>query len=500
MISEIKKKDWFKDRGYLHLTNRINLSERPKVFSYLTNSDKIARHKFSPFIFRTIKNRRYKFSKDLGRRSHKTIDENGDYISNAKIRPIMYATHIDSHIYSYYSKEIIQPLYEKELSKNDRLNESITAYRQIVTLDGERFKFNVDFAKEGFDEIKLRGNCGVLAFDIKNFFPSLDHKKLKLIWASLLGCNTLPKDHYNIYKSITRFSYFYFDDLRQRKNGNLDEKQIAHLKNVGKFQLFESVKDFVNSDIQVYKNQKKTNGKIAGIPQGLPISAMLANLYMLPFDQLVIQELVNDKGCYYRRYSDDLIIVCEESLVEEIAKFIHKAIEEINLVIEPSKTERYIFKTEKEDLRCFKVADDNLVPNSYLLYLGFEFYGFKTLLKASNISEFYREMKESIRIKRRRIDSAKIKYLTDNETLYKRKIYRLFTYRGRARYKRYLPAKRISHNGVKLTVVSTARRYRGNFIKYAYKASDILNAPEIRRQVRRHNLILKNYLHRNQLS
>ena len=406
----------------------------------------------------------------------------------------MYATHIDSHIYSYYSKEIIQPLYEKELCKNEVLNESITAYRQIVNEKEERFKFNVDFAKDVFDEIKRRGNCGVLAFDIKNFFPSLNHKKLKQVWASLLGCKSLPKDHFNIYKSITRFNYFHYDDLRQPKTGNLDEKKIAKLKNEGKFQFFETIEDFLESGIQIYKNQKTADGQLAGIPQGLPISAMLANLYMLPFDQLIVENLVKEKDCFYRRYSDDLVIICDQNIIEDVNEFVLKAIKEINLVIEPNKTEKYLFKSENSQLNCYKISKDELIPNSYLLYLGFEFYGYKTLLKSANISEFYREMKESVKMKRKRINSAKAKYLIDDETFYKRKLYRLFTFRGRATYKRFLPAKRILHNGQKLIVRNEDRRYRGNFIKYAYRAADILEAPEIRRQVRRHNVILKKYI------
>ncbi len=499
MINKNTKKDWFKDRGYLHLTNRINIKDRKKIFSYISQSENVAKHRFLPLILRTTKNRRFKFSKEIGKRSHKTINEKGDFVSNAKTRPIMYSTHIDSHIYSYYSKEIIQILYEKELAKSNSLNESITAYRQLVKKSEGRYKFNVDFAKEVFDEIKSRGNCAVLAFDIKNFFPSLNHKKLKLIWASLLGCKSLPKDHYNIYKSITRFSYFHYNDLRQRKNGNLNEKKIAKQKNQGNFQLFESIYEFLESDIQIYKNQKKMKGRLAGIPQGLPISAMLANLYMLPFDQSIIKNLVKEKGCFYRRYSDDLVVVCSTDMIEEVAQFVHKSIEEIDLVIERNKTEKYIFKKDIEKLKCYKISEEKLIPNSFLLYLGFEFYGYKTLLKSANISEFYREMKESVKMKRKRINSAKVKYLTNDETLYKRKLYRLFSYRGKATYKRFLPSKLVIHNGHKLVVRNIERRYRGNFIKYAYRAADIMDAPEIRRQVRRHNVILKSYLTKHEL-
>ncbi len=176
MSQEIKHKDWFKDRGYLHLTNRINKSDKPKVYEYVSNPNKVKSHRFSPFILRQTKVRRYKYSEDLEQRSHKAVDDKGQIHSNSKVRPIMYATHIDSHIYSYYSHRIIQPLYHQYLAKDNILNNSITAYRQIRTNDKIRFKYNVDFAKDVFDEIRRRENCGVLAFDIKNFFPSLNHK------------------------------------------------------------------------------------------------------------------------------------------------------------------------------------------------------------------------------------------------------------------------------------------------------------------------------------
>jgi len=40
------------------------------------------------------------------------------------------------------------------------------------------------------------------------------------------------------------------------------------------------------------------------------------------------------------------------------------------------------------------------------------------------------------------------------------------------------------------------KKYRGNFIKYAYRAADIMEAPEIRRQLRRHMIILKKYINK----
>lgn len=485
-------KDWLKDRGYLHLTNRINKTDKTNVYHYVSSPDKVKKHRFSPFILKQTKNRRYKYSEDFERRSHKALDDKGQIQTNAKVRPIMYATHIDSHIYSYYSQKIIQPKYNVYLKSKPKLDSCITAYRQIKTDDKIRFKYNVDFAKDVFDEIKNHKDCGVLAFDIKNFFPSLNHAQLKKIWSSILGTKSLPKDHYNLFKSITNYSYFFYDDLRQRHKGHLNEKKLAKLKSKGKFQLFENYEDFKESGIQVYKNQKKREGIIAGIPQGLPISAVLANVYMLPFDENIVDKLVITKGCFYRRYSDDLVVVCKSEEVDEVERIVREEIAKIKLSISRAKTDKFKFKTKNDRLECFKIIEDKVIPNSYLQYLGFDFYGYKTLIKSANISRFYREMKESISMKAKRIESVQKKKLTHEAIIYKRKIYRLYSFKGIR--SRKLPATKIVYRQGNHVKKDFNRKYRGNFIKYAYRASDIMEAPEIKRQLRRHMLVLKKYM------
>lgn len=497
MVNSAEKKDWFKDRGYLHLTNRINKKDKSHVLQYISNPEKVKNHRFSPLILKQTKNRRFKYSEDLNRRSHKAVDDKGQIITNTKVRPIMYATHIDSHIYSYYSHKIIQPKYEAYLKQNPILDSCITAYRQIETDDGVRFKYNVDFAKDVFEEIKGRKNCGVLAFDIKDFFPSLNHKQLKKIWSKILGNKSLPKDNYALFKSITNYSYFFYDDLRQKHKGHLNEKKIAGLKNEGKFQFFEDWDDFKESEIQVYKNQKMREGSIAGIPQGLPISAMLANIYMLPFDENIVEKLVVREGCFYRRYSDDLVVVCNLEDIEKIKGIVLEEIKKIKLDISESKTEKFRFQCNGKKLECYKIIGDQFVPNSYLQYLGFDFYGHKTLIKSANVSRFYREMKESIAMKAKRIESVQEKNLNNEAIIFKRKIYRLYSFRGIK--SRELPANKILYKNGKLVNQNFQRKYRGNFVKYAYRASDIMEAPEIKRQLRRHMIILKNYMNQNEL-
>lgn len=490
--------DWFKDRGYPHFSSKTPLSTRKDVERYISDYKNVSQHSFYPLLFKEIIQRRYKLSDFNGveKRSHKKIKK-GKIISNAKKREILYATHIDAHIYSYYT-QLLSVEYEKYLQKNLHVSNSISAYRQIRTLCETKFKNNVHFAKDVFDEIKKRRNCVALCFDIENFFPSLDHKLLKLIWAKMLECKSLPKDHYNIYKAVTKFSYVKLDDLKTKK-GHFDEKQLSKFRKLGRNTFFQSMNDLVSSDIVIHKNQKlNKRGKLVGIPQGLPISAVLANIYMLPFDEAIIDGLSENHGIFYRRYSDDIVVLCRFDEIKFVESFIKEQIEKIKLIISIPKTEVTVFKEDNGRLQCFRMIEGDLKKNIPLNYLGFEFYGYQTLLKSKNLAAFYREMKDSIRRKYKRVEKIKEKKLEDSAPVFKRKIYRLYSFKGEK--SREIPAKRSEFINGKLKVNRFKRKYRGNYIRYVYRAADEMQAPEIKRQVRNHWKILQATMRRYDFS
>ena len=83
----MEQKDWFKDRGYPHFSNKTPLSVRKDIESYISNPNNVAKHSFYPLIFKEISQRRYKLSDFNGveRRSHKKVKD-GKVISNKKIR------------------------------------------------------------------------------------------------------------------------------------------------------------------------------------------------------------------------------------------------------------------------------------------------------------------------------------------------------------------------------------------------------------------------------
>ncbi len=494
----MKSKDWFKDRGYPHFSNRTPSDVRDSVEGYISKSHKVALHSFYPLILKEIKQRRYKLTNfdGIAKRSHRK-SEHGVVSSNAKIREILYATHIDAHIYSFYNKNL-QARYEDYLLNDPHLSNSISAYRQIETLCKTKFKNNVHFAHDIFEHIKFRGNSVALAFDIENFFPSLDHKLLKKAWCTVLRTKALPKDHYNIYKAVTNFSYVKLSDLKT-KNNHFDEKHLSKFKKIGKNTFFNNIKDLINAKIIIFKNQKLNLEKILiGIPQGLPISALLANIYMLPFDEAIINELSVKHNIFYRRYSDDIVIICEENQIKLVEDFVECEIEKIKLMISIPKTEVTVFKDVESKLMSYRKKGDILKKNVPLNYLGFEFYGYQTLIKSKNLASFYRQMKQSIIRKHKRTERIKENRLNDSEPLFKRKIYRLYSFKGVKT--RHLPSKRVDYINGRLSVKKFERKFRGNYIRYVYRASEEMNSPEIKMQVRNHWRILQSTLNKYDFS
>ncbi|WP_449400480.1 reverse transcriptase domain-containing protein [Chryseobacterium wanjuense] len=104
-----------------------------------------------------------------------------------------------------------------------------------------------------------------------------------------------------------------------------------------------------NGNLKVYKNpftKKLDNGKVVkiGIPQGLPLSAVLANIYLLDFDRNIIKEIVRKYRGYYRRYSDDLLIICSSDDVDNIKQFVLTEILKYGLKISLIKLRSFCLK------------------------------------------------------------------------------------------------------------------------------------------------------------
>lgn len=508
----MKDKEWFKPRGYRHITPRLNSKEESAwVDSYVRDPNRIAKHPFFPLIHKKITQRRYKIVRQ--NKEGRNIRSNTQ--KTKKIRPIHFATHLDAHVYAFYAVERIQKPYEAFLSKNPGLSDCISAYRKIPVTNKASFKNNIHLAGEVFCQIRRKKEgCCALAFDIENFFNSLDHSILKKAWCNLLGTRSLPRDHYNIFKSITKFHYVMLNDLRldpSDPRSSFDERKLARIQRQGVYSFFENAKDFreqiAQGRLSVYVNQVKDNNRGSrpgskGIPQGLPISATLANLYLLDFDQKVYQRVVHELKGFYRRYSDDIVIICDQERREEVVGFVENSIREFKLEIASSKTEVCFFRPEpwkgENRLVPYVLRNGNERPNVPFRYLGFEFYGNRILIKSTKLSKFYRRLKSAVKVRVKRMEHWQQKKLDRRELIFKKKLIRTFTWVGSKPHRYKTIGTVFRYDQVTGQFIpkreKICRKYRGNVLTYARRAAEILEEPGILRQFRRSERILEAYL------
>lgn len=501
--------DWFRIKKYPHIGLPLVESDRLWVEKYVSNAENIAKHAFFPFIHRTM----------LTRKFRKEYDEFTDEITNEglrkkseKIREIFYANHIDSNVFSYYTTKIGK-IYEEELARRN-LSDFVTAYRNIPHPTKRRGMNNVDFAEEVFSFIRRQKTPVLVAitFDIKSFFDNLNHLRLKYAWASLLRLERLPPDHYNIFKAITKFSFIdikslfnvtKIDLIKHGKSGAIERvavKDIENLRNqdIVAFCTTKELRSKIRPTgiIKANKFIKNTDGTLSkskrekGIPQGSPISSILANLYLMDFDSK-IAEAVKACGGLYRRYSDDIVVVTPESSGERLCNLVLTTIKEYDLEIQASKTNSYKFQCSPQGYVCGKILPNgNLNMGRRFTYLGFEFNGRFTYLKSSSLSSFYRRMKHSVR---RGAFYAKFsKYKEGRGEIFRRRLFKKFSYLGARRKMQW----EFDENEEKWK--KSYRHEWGNYLTYANMAHFNMKNSKIRGQLRNHWLILNHFIKKHE--
>lgn len=405
-------------RKYLHFDRRVSPS---KIVNQISEPKFIIRRAFWPFIETSINFPRYK--KDSKTDIRKI---------EIKSRPICYASHFDSEIYSYYNF-ILGEYYEKRIEEK-KLNDKIIAYRKLQK------KCNIHFAYEVFEQIKKIENTVALTFDIEKFFDSLNHKILLENWKKILEINYLPDDQYKIYRSLTKFASVKIEDLR--KVFDLRDKRV---KKAGRICSSKEFREKVRGQRLIHKNLTDR-----GIPQGSPISGLLSNIYMFDFD-ISINNLMTELTGFYRRYSDDLIILVPVEKASIVEEYVRNSITTISrLEINPSKTTRTYFK---RNLNGEIDATSETGNKASLQYLGFDFDGKNILIRSSSLSRYYRKM--NARIRKTIIQAKKSK--SHKNIIFKRKLYRLYSHLGKR-----------------------------NFISYSYRASIITSSMSIKKQVSHH--------------
>lgn len=412
--------DWFRTRKYLHFDLPISLEKARKI---VTNPNKVALHAFLPLIHYDLE-------------TYKVVQKQNCIEKTPKKRPISFASHIDSHIYSYYSKLLCE-FYESKISESN-LGSSVLAFRALR-------RSNIEHANEVFENVKQRENCFVVALDVTKFFENLTHLELKKAWQTVLGISKLPDDHFNVFKSLTKYSKVNRDKLYKQLNISKYNPKY----NPQSTQKRRRVCEITDFRLIVRKNKLiETNYSQKGIPQGTPISALLSNIYMLDFDREMLRYVQSIGGSYYRYCDDMLFILPKDDMGGELISLVGKRLKKIGLELNDKKTE----------MRKFCKTDDRQTCDKPLQYLGFTYDGERKLIRSAALSRFSRKMKKGVKLAhltRDKRNLIKKKKGIPTSELYRRKIY-----------------ERYSHLG------------RRNFVTYGYRAAKIMESKAIRKQLK----------------
>lgn len=398
--------DNLRAKRYPHFDAPIS---KKNIIKLIDNPKLVASHKFHPFLYFEEK---FQPFRPQGKK--------------VKIRPIRYACRADSYIFTRYRHKLAVK-YEEEL-KSHGISECVLAYRHIpVTVGSERGKSNIEFAKEIFDVIADMKNCVVVTADISSYFDSIDHVRLKAVWGDLIGKKTLPDDHFAVFKNLTNYrdvdykelcrALGYFGQKKTRfgtRDGYLVSKKDIPTQICSNAKFRSVIRDYKAKGINIVNKNKEA----WGIPQGSPMSDVLANAYLFEFDTIV-NKYAKENGGFYYRYSDDIIVILpgkKKKIAKVTQKFLMAEISKTGpkIRIQPKKCASLIYFT-KNDQQSFRaisktpVLDKDGNPeilasgkkkNTYkmrngLEYLGFRYDGKFVYLRDKTVSKFYRKLKRN---------------------------------------------------------------------------------------------------------
>jgi len=376
-------------KRYPHFDSDISANDAEHLAK---SPSSVAKHAFYPFILYSMRWNKWAEKGKKGK---------------LKERLIRYAARRDAYIYSYY-RHLISEKFEVILAQQG-LNNSVIAYRKVADPSGGG-KCNIHFARDAFEGVKAMGDCAVACLDISSFFESIDHARLKAVWCSVLGVKSLPEDHFSVYKNITSYSYVDKLEAYERlglfglktdpKTGRQVRGYLVSYDDVPKPQLckpHEFRQKIAGGDGRasiIHRNDGKE-----GIPQGAPISDVLANMYLLDFD-IAMKAYVEQRGGFYYRYSDDILIAINGGAKEgELARAF--AVSEIEksgdkMKIKKEKSSIHVFSRQTSGvLKCHRHFGHEGQGKNGLEYLGFRFDGQRVYIKDATISNLWRKVTRS---------------------------------------------------------------------------------------------------------
>lgn len=368
-------------KHYPHFDAPISLKDIERL---VTDEKRVASNNFFPFFLYHEEWQPYR-SADAAKPEKKS-------------RPIRYGARRDAYIFAHYRRKL-SVNYENRLDEMG-ISDCPIAYRQIPKPGTYGGKCNIDFAKDAFDEVDRLGDCVAVALDIKGYFENISHSRIKSIWCDLLGVDELPADHYAVFKNITKYHF-------------VDQRLVY--KRLGYFGLIKRGKHFIEGFKVPYRKMPKQlcspedfRAKICGgdpafpsliqknelphgVPQGAPISDLIANFYLIDFDAK-LNQFARERGGRYMRYSDDILLIVPGPEAETAIAYATDEIQKHGeqLEIKAAKTCVVKFTRSGHELSYEHLTGPQ--GKNGLEYLGFRYDGKKVYVRESTISRLYRKV------------------------------------------------------------------------------------------------------------
>lgn len=398
----LRSKLFIGDRPYRHFDGRVSLKDtQTNKAEFLLNELRfpahLVRHAFFPFIRKDKKVRR--FTKEVVKNEQDEIEKK--IVVKQKLRQIMYASHRDATIYGFYG-HMLKKAYDLKASLLG-IDKNVIAYRKIPRNDGsDRNKSNIDFANDIYKILGKHENSAIICLDITDFFGSMLHTKIEENWQRVLGVNSLPIGHKTVFKNITRYRYLFLDEVRVV----LGLGEMVHGRFIYKDKLPQAQRvGPLTSDPKIYNqlvkksNLIKTNGSPKGIPQGSPISDIIANMYLMEFDTKINNLVSSYDFGLSRRYSDDILIICPQDKIIETYRQIEQLLKSEGSKVNQSKSELFFLDRDTSTLtdKTGLLIEHYIKNKSTIQYLGFEFDLKDIHIRSGTIANHYRKLKRSMK-------------------------------------------------------------------------------------------------------
>lgn len=229
-----------------------------------------------------------------------------------------------------------------------------------------------------------------------------------------MNIEKLEDDWYKVFKSMTKYSYIERYDIEEFLiNNGIETKESIKTRN----SLFDNI---------CWKDAKKklrdkinVNKDGFGIPQGSPLSGVLANVYMVDFD-IKANNYAKSKNGLYMRYSDDLIMIIPKSKVLSINELWNELsnikMEYQTLTMNINKTSGYLYENNQVT-SLHEQIDGMKNGGNFISYLGFSFDGKYIKFRDKTLTKFFYKLyrkidsmvlREKYRIQKRKKRHTKI--------------------------------------------------------------------------------------------